>query len=76
MPEAVSPPTPEPTPSLARRLAFAYRQARREGAGDHAAFIAAVASLRKIWPELSAKETSAEVVSTIVYASTHHAAWL
>ena len=28
------------------------------------------------WPELSAKEASAEVVAAIAYASSYHAAWL
>jgi hypothetical protein len=37
---------------------------------------AAEASLRDVWPELTAKEASAEVVAALAYASTHHAAWL
>jgi hypothetical protein len=37
---------------------------------------AAEASLHKQWPDLTPKEASAEVVSAIAYASSHHAAWL
>jgi hypothetical protein len=37
---------------------------------------AAMASLRKQWPELSAKVASAEVVAAIAYASSHHRTWL
>jgi hypothetical protein len=36
---------------------------------------AAEASLRELWPELSAK-ASAEVVAAIAYASSHHPTWL
>jgi hypothetical protein len=33
------------------------------------------ASLRKLWPELSAKDSN-DAVAAIAYASSHHAAWL
>jgi hypothetical protein len=36
---------------------------------------AAEASLREVWPELTAKEASAEVVVAIAYASSHHPGW-
>jgi hypothetical protein len=55
--------------------ALAYRQARRDGASHDAAMDAAEASLRERWPELSAKEASAEAVAAIAYASAHHTAW-
>jgi hypothetical protein len=48
MPEPVAPPTPERRPAW-RAAALAYRQARREGQSDHAAFRAAVTSLRERW---------------------------
>ena len=50
--------------------------ARRDGGRHHAAMDAAEASLRERWPELSAKEASAEVVAAIAYASSHHPTWL
>ena len=62
-------------PSAAQRgrvAALVYRQSRREGMGNQAA----MASLRKQWPELSAKVASAEVVAAIAYASSHHRTWL
>ena len=71
---APSCPTPERRPAW-RAAVLAYRQARREGASDHAAFVAAVAKLREEWPELSVKQASDEVVAAIAYASTHHTAW-
>ena len=40
-----------------------------------AAMDAAEASLREQWPELSAKDVSAEVVAAIAYASSHHPMW-
>jgi hypothetical protein len=36
---------------------------------------AAEARLREFWPELSAKEASAEAVAAIAYASSPHAEW-
>jgi hypothetical protein len=75
MSEAPTPPTAERRPAW-RAAALAYRQARRDGVGHDAAMSAAEASLREQWPELSAKEASAEVVAAIAYASSHHAAWL
>jgi len=75
MPEPITPPSAERRPAW-RAPALAYRQARREGMDNDAAMTAAEASLREQWPELSAKEASAEVVSAIAYASTHHTTWL
>jgi len=75
MPEAPPPPTAERRPAW-RAAAVAYRQARRDGVSHDAAAAAAEASLREQWPELSAKEASAEVVSAIAYASAHHTTWL
>jgi len=75
MPEAPPPPTAERRPAW-RAAALAYRQVRREGMGNQAAMDAAEASLREQWPELTAKEASAEVVAAIAYASSHHATWL
>jgi hypothetical protein len=43
---------------------------------NDAAMDAAEASLRELWPELTAKEASAEAVAAIAYASSQHAAWL
>jgi hypothetical protein len=74
MPESPPPPTAERRPAW-RAAALAYRRARREGATHHAAMNAAEASLRERWPELSAKEASAEVVAAIAYASSHHSQW-
>jgi hypothetical protein len=59
---------------MARCIA-AYRKARREGSGRDGAMDAVEASLRKLWPELSAKDSN-EAVAAIAYASSHHAAWL
>jgi hypothetical protein len=66
MPEPPPPPTPERR-SAWRAAALAYRQARRDGAGHDAAMDAAEASLRELWPELSAKEASDEAVAAIAY---------
>jgi Tfp pilus assembly protein PilX len=52
--------------------ALAYREARHNGVNHNAAMHAAEASLREQWPELSAKEASAEAVAAIAYASSHH----
>ena len=46
-----------------RAAAVAYRQARRDGASHGAAMDAAERSLQEQWPELSAKEASAELVA-------------
>ena len=47
-------------------------QACRDGTSRDAAMDAAERSLQEQWPELSAKEASAEVVAAIAYASSHH----
>jgi hypothetical protein len=75
MPEPPPPPTPERRPAW-RAAALAYRQARRDGSGHDAAMHAAERSLREQWPELCAKEASAEAVAAIANASSQHAAWL
>ena len=75
MPDPVHPPSAERRPAW-RAAAFAYRQARRDGASHDAAMDAAERSLRQQWPELSAKEASAEVVAALAYASSHHPTWL
>ena len=74
MPQPPPPPTPERRPAW-RAAVLAYRQARREGASDHTAYVASVAKLREVWRELSAKEASAETVAAIAYASTHFTVW-
>jgi hypothetical protein len=48
----------------------AYREARRAGHGNQVAMDAAEQRLREVWPELTPKEASAEVVSA------HHTKWL
>jgi hypothetical protein len=75
MPEPLHPPSAERRPAW-RAAALAYRQARRDGASHDAAMDAAERSLRQQWPELSAKEASAEVVAALAYASSHHPTWL
>ena len=75
MPEPLPPPSPERRPAW-RAAAAAYRHARREGSNHHAALNAAQRSVCEQWPEITAKEASAEVVAAIAYASSHHAAWL
>ena len=62
MPDPVHPPSAERRPAW-RAAAVAYRQARRDGASHDAAMDAAERSLQAQWPELSAKEASAEVVA-------------
>jgi hypothetical protein len=42
---------------------------------NDATMAAAEASLRELWPEVTAKEASAEVVAAIAYASSHHPQW-
>ena len=74
MPERPAPPSAERRPAW-RAAAVAYRHARRDGASHDAAAAAAEASLREQWPELSAKDASAEVVAAIAYASSHHSQW-
>jgi hypothetical protein len=46
------------------------------GGSRDAAMNAAERSLQEQWPELSAKEASAEVVAALAYASSHHPTWL
>jgi hypothetical protein len=43
---------------------------------NDAAMNAAEASLREVWPELTAKEASAEAVAAIAYASSHDPQWI
>ena len=73
MPERITPPSAERRPAW-RAAAVAYRQARRDGA-SHDAAMTSEASLRQQWPELTAKDASAEVVAGITYASSHHPTW-
>ena len=74
MPERPPPPTPERRPAW-RAAAVAYRQARRDGASHDAAMDAAERGLRASWPDLTAKEASAEVVAAIAYATSHYPQW-
>jgi hypothetical protein len=74
MPEPLSSPSPERRPAW-RAATVAYRQARRDGASHDAAMDTAERGLQAQWPELSAKEASAEVVAAIAYASSHHSQW-
>jgi hypothetical protein len=73
MPTTVPIPTPERKPAW-RAACLAYREKRREGAGDHAASLAAVEALQAIWP-LPLEEAHLETTNAIAYASSHHTAW-
>ena len=73
MPERTPTPTPERRPAW-RAACLAYREQRRAGAGDHEAYLAAVAALQAVWP-LPAKEAGLEATNAIAYASTNHAKW-
>ena len=66
-------PTPERTPAW-RAACFAYREKRRAGATDHAAWLAAVTALQAVWP-LPAKEAGQEATNAISYASSNHTKW-
>jgi hypothetical protein len=68
-------PTPERKPAW-RAACLAYREKRRAGVWEHEAHLAAVAALQGVWPGLTQKEASAEVVNAISYASTYHSEWL
>ena len=69
------PPTPTPERTPAWRVAcLAYREQRRAGASDLAAWRAAVAALQAVWP-LSDKEAGLEATNAIAYASSNHTAW-
>ena len=62
MPAPVHPPSSERRTAW-RTAAVAYRQARRDGASHDTAMDAAERSLQAQWPELTAKDASAEVVA-------------
>jgi hypothetical protein len=66
-------PTPERTPAW-RAACLAYREARRAGVWEHAAWLAAVAALQAVWP-LPDKEAGLEATHAIAYAASHHAEW-
>ena len=73
MPERAPTPTPERRPSW-RAACLAYREQRRAGAADHAAWLAAVAALQAVWP-IPAKEAGQETTNAISYASSNHTKW-
>ena len=54
---------------------MAYREQRRAGATDHAAWLAAVAALQAVRP-IPAKEAGQEATNAIAYASSNHTKWL
>ena len=66
-------PTEERKPAW-RLACFAYRAKRREGAGDREAHEAAIAAVQSVLP-LTWKETSAEAVNAIAYATKYHSDW-
>jgi hypothetical protein len=75
MPDRAPTPTPERKPAW-RAACLAYREKRGAGVWEHEAHLAAVAALQAVWPGLTQKEASAEVVNAISYASTYHGEWL
>lgn len=58
-----------------RAAVAAYRDARRSGGGDEAAFKSAVAAFLKERPEVSAAEARAQVTRAINYAASEHTDW-
>jgi hypothetical protein len=66
-------PTPERKPAW-RAACLAYREQRRAGATDHAAWLAGVAALQAVWP-IPAKEAGQEATNAIAYASSNHREW-
>jgi hypothetical protein len=73
MPERAPVPTPERKPAW-RAACLAYREQRRAGATDHAAWLAAGAALQAVWP-LPTKETGLEATNAISDASSNHSKW-
>jgi hypothetical protein len=67
-------PTPERTPAW-RAACLAYRETRRTGQREHAAWLAAVAALQAVWP-LPDKEAGQEATNAIAYAASQHPEWL
>lgn len=59
-----------------REACKVYRQARREGSGDHPAWKAARSKIMELRPELTEREAGLEASRAVHYCSTWHPQWL